>query len=196
MPIATVDLINTKVKLFYTDTGPVDSNDYTTLVIYHGLGFTGRKQASLLFPRCSRLIWLETDTFNKLLPLVPSSNIRLVIITRRDYDSHDEFDSPGSTPHSDEELEDLHAGREIFLERLGLAVANFLLWFVDTHEIPKICDDGKLGGFSVMGWSLGGLGPLALLGHPDVVPKESQKKLASYFRQLIFYGAFLSHDLR
>jgi len=113
----------------------------------------------------------------------------LVIITRRDY-GHDGFDSPGSTPHSDSELENIRAGREIFLERLGLTVANFLLWFIDTNKTPKISNNRKSGGISVLGWSLGGVNPLALLGHPDVLSKESQKKLASYFRQTILYGIF------
>lgn len=115
----------------------------------------------------------------------------MITITRRDYDSHDEFESPGSTPHTNSELEDLRAGRDIFLKTLGLTLAKFLLWFIDTHNIPKIDNNGK-GGISVMGWSLGGIWPLALLGHPDVLPKDSQKKLASYFRQTILYGMFRS----
>jgi len=113
----------------------------------------------------------------------------LVIVTRRDYDSHDAVDSPGSTPHTDDELADVQAGRGIFLQRLGLEVANFLLWFAETHKIPTISDDGKSGGISVMGWSLGAVSPLALLGHPDVIPKESKQQLASYFRRVILYSA-------
>jgi hypothetical protein len=134
-----------------------------------------------------------TETFSKLSPFVPFSNIRLVIVTRRDYDSHDELDSPGSTPHTDSELQDVQAGRSVFLERLGLEVASFLLWFADTNKIPKISDDGKSGGFSVMGWSLGAVSPLSVLGNPDMIPKESRPTLASYFRQSILYSTFLSY---
>jgi hypothetical protein len=126
-----------------------------------------------------------------LLPLAPSSNIRLVNVTRRDYDSLDESDSPGSTPHTESEVEDFKAGREIALERTGLETAKFLLWFADTQKIPKISNDGKKGGISVMGWSLGIIGALSLLGHPDVIPKESQQKLALYFRQFIMYSTSL-----
>jgi len=146
----------------------VDSDDYTTLVVYHGCAFTGH-------------------TFSKLLPLVSSSNIRLVIVTRGDYGIHD--------------IENIKAGRGIFLQRLGLEVANFLLWFAETHKIPMISDDRKSGGISVMGWSLGAVSPLALLGHPDVIPKESRQQLELYFRQAIFYnpaeasfGYFFGHE--
>lgn len=42
MPQAPVD--NKGTELFYTDSGPVPgSNDYTTLVIYHGSAYTGRE---------------------------------------------------------------------------------------------------------------------------------------------------------
>jgi hypothetical protein len=112
----------------------------------------------------------------------------LVLVTRRGYDSYDESDSPGSSPLTDNEIEDMKACREIVLERFSLEVASFLLWFADTQNIPKISDDGKSGGFSVMGWSMGIVGPLSLLAHPNIVPKESQQKLASYFRQFILYG--------
>jgi hypothetical protein len=115
----------------------------------------------------------------------------LVIVTRRDYGSHDIVDSPGSTPHTEDELEDIKAGRGIFLQRLGLEVANFLLWFAETHKVPMISDDKKSGGISVMGWSLGAVSPLALLGHPDVIPKESKQQLALYLRQALLYSAFV-----
>ena len=40
MSIAPVD--NDGTQLFFTDSGPVESSDdYTTLVIYHGSGSTG-----------------------------------------------------------------------------------------------------------------------------------------------------------
>jgi hypothetical protein len=116
-----------------------------------------------------------------------------VLITRRDYDSHDAVDSPGSTPYTNDDLEDIKAGRDIFLQRLALEVANFLIWFAETHKIPTISDDRRSGGISVMGWSIGTLGPMALLGHPHVIPKDSQQKLASYLRQVILYSAFLPY---
>jgi hypothetical protein len=50
MPTATLDSSGTKIQLFYTDTGPIDSNDYTTLIVYHGCAFTGRTQQGCFSP--------------------------------------------------------------------------------------------------------------------------------------------------
>ncbi|KDQ53356.1 hypothetical protein JAAARDRAFT_49830 [Jaapia argillacea MUCL 33604] len=159
MPTAPVDSKGT--QLYFTDSGPVKgSTDYTTLVIYHGSAFTG-------------------DTFHKLLPFGAKDNVRLVILNRRDY--------AGSTKYSEEELADLNAGRKVFMERHALETANFLLWFVETEKVPKVSSDRKGGGFSVMGWSMGIATPLAILGHPEVIPKEMLSKLEPYFRQLILF---------
>ncbi|KZP26746.1 hypothetical protein FIBSPDRAFT_731663 [Athelia psychrophila] len=161
MPTAPVD--NNGTVLFYTDSGPVDgSDDYTTLVIYHGLAFTGH-------------------TFHKLLPLGAKDNIRLVIVNRRDY--------PGSTPYTDDNLADLNAGKAVFMERLAAEVAHLLVWFSETHDIPKISADGKKGGFAVMGWSAGAATPLSTFAYPEVVGKEAYAKLEPYYRRLIIYDA-------
>ncbi|KZP26752.1 hypothetical protein FIBSPDRAFT_333820 [Athelia psychrophila] len=159
MPTAPVD--NNGTVLFYTDSGPVDgSDDYTTLVIYHGSAFTGH-------------------TFNKLLPLGAKDNIRLVIVNRREY--------AGSTPYTDENIADLNAGRAVFMVRLAAEVAHLLIWFLETHDIPKISADGKKGGFAVMGWSAGAATPLSTLAYPEVVGKEAYAKLELYYRRCILY---------
>ncbi|KIM79173.1 hypothetical protein PILCRDRAFT_792298 [Piloderma croceum F 1598] len=159
MPQAPVD--NKGTELFYTDSGPVPgSTDYTTLVIYHGSAFTGH-------------------TFHKLLPFGAKDNIRLVIVNRRDY--------AGSTKYTDDDLKDLNEGKAAFMERLGAEVAHLLIWFAETHKISKISVDGKSGGFSVMGWSMGSATPMALLAYPDFVGKGTCAKLEPYFRQLILY---------
>ncbi|KDQ57019.1 hypothetical protein JAAARDRAFT_86452, partial [Jaapia argillacea MUCL 33604] len=148
-------------ELFFTDSGRVEgSDDYTTLVIYHGSAFTGH-------------------TFHRLLPLGAKDNVRLVILNRRDY--------AGSTKYTDEELADLNAGDKAFMERLALEVANFLVWFAETENVPSVTPDRKKGGFSVMGWSMGNATPLAVFGHPEVIPKETLAKLELHFRQLILY---------
>ncbi|KIM42184.1 hypothetical protein M413DRAFT_444643 [Hebeloma cylindrosporum] len=159
MPNAPVD--NNGTQLFFTDSGPIKSSeDYTTLVIFHGSAFTG-------------------NTFHKLLPLGAAHNIRLVILNRRDY--------AGSTKYSDENLKDLQAGDKSFMERLALEVKHFLLWFIDTHNIPKITADRKSGGFVLMGWSMGNVTALSILGYQDVVGNEAYQRLEPYLRQLILY---------
>ena len=106
-----------------------------------------------------------------------------MILNRRDY--------TGSTKYTDENLKDLNAGDKSFMERLALEVKHFLLWFVDTHKIPKITADRKSGGFSVMGWSMGNATAFSILGYPDVVGKESYRRLEPYLRQIILYGVYL-----
>ena len=123
-----------------------------------------------------------SDTFHKLLPLAALDNVRLVILNRRDY--------KGSTKYTDEELEDLNAGRASFMERLGLEVAYFLSWFARTYNIPHISADRTSGGLVVMGWSLGNATSIALLAYPEVIGKEAYQFLQPYFRQLILYGTF------
>jgi hypothetical protein len=74
------------------------------------------------------------------------------------------------------------------MERLGLQVANFLLWLIQTHNIPPIGGDHRSGGLVVMGWSLGNVTSLALLGQPDGVPIEAYQKLKDYLKKVIIYG--------
>jgi len=107
----------------------------------------------------------------------------LVILNRRHY--------AGSTEYTDENIKDLNAGDKSFMERLALEVKHFLLWFVDTHKIPKITADRKSGGFAVMGWSMGCATALSILAYPEVVGNESYQRLEPYLRQLILYGGYL-----
>ncbi|EPQ52536.1 hypothetical protein GLOTRDRAFT_47201 [Gloeophyllum trabeum ATCC 11539] len=159
MSTAIIDSKGTEI--FFTDSGPVPgSDDYTTLVIYHGSAFTG-------------------STFEKVVPLAGKDNIRLVTLNRRDY--------AGSTKYSDSELEDLNAGRIVFMVRAALEVANFLVWFAETHKIPPVSSDGKSGGLAVLGWSMGCAWAIALFGHPDKVPKRVYDRLKPYYRMLILY---------
>jgi pimeloyl-ACP methyl ester carboxylesterase len=120
------------------------------------------------------------DTFHRLLPLAAKGNVRLVVVNRRDY--------AGSTKYTDDNLKDLNDGNVSFMGRLGAEVAHLLIWFAETHKVPKISADRKSGGFAVMGWSMGNATPMAVLGHPEFVGKEAYAKLEPYFRRLILYG--------
>lgn len=73
------------------------------------------------------------------------------------------------------------------MERTAVEVGNFLAWFIEKNQIPRITSDGKSGGLAVGGWSIGSATPLSLFGHPEAVPKELYAKLEPYFRLLIFY---------
>ncbi|TFK48120.1 hypothetical protein OE88DRAFT_1737831 [Heliocybe sulcata] len=159
MPTAVIDSKGTEI--YYIDSGAVPGSDnYTTLVIYHGSAFTG-------------------ETFHKLLPLGAKDNVRVVSVNRKDY--------AGSTKYTDAELEDLNAGKHVFMERVAVDVANFLIWFADKFNVPAASADGKTGGFAVMGWSLGNATPTSLFAYPEAVTKERYAKLEPYVRQLILY---------
>jgi hypothetical protein len=179
MPTAPVD--DAGNELFFTDNGPVPGSDnYTTLVIYHGCGFNGRKHL-LDYEIYSSFDRKPIETFHKLIPLSHSRNIRLVIVNREDY--------AGSYKYTNAELDDFKNGRKVALERLSLHVANFLVWFQKNRDVPKVSADRKMGGFVVMGWSAGTATILALLGQPDAVPKETYSVLEPYIRKLVIYGS-------
>ncbi|KZT19099.1 hypothetical protein NEOLEDRAFT_1033002, partial [Neolentinus lepideus HHB14362 ss-1] len=148
-------------EIHYTDSGYVPGScNYTTLVIYHGSAFT-------------------SGTFHKLLPLGAKDGVRVVILNRRDY--------AGSSRYTDAELEDLSAGKQVFMERIAVDVANFLIWFAEEFKVPAISADGRTGGFALMGWSMGNATPCALFAYPKAVTKERYAKLELYVRQLILY---------
>lgn len=121
-----------------------------------------------------------TDTFYKLIPLASADNTRLIIVDRREY--------KGSTKYTDADIDDLHAGRSIFMERIGQEIANFLLWIVDTQNTPRSGPGRRSGGLVVLGWSLGNATTLAFLGQTDAIPRASYGKLEPYLRHFILYG--------
>ncbi|KZT28994.1 hypothetical protein NEOLEDRAFT_689420 [Neolentinus lepideus HHB14362 ss-1] len=149
------------IEFYFADSGPVaGSSDYTTLVMFHGSAF-------------------NSHSFHKLLPLAAPLNLRLVIVNRREY--------RGSSRYTNEEITHLQAGRKLFLERIGLHVAEFLHYYAETYDIPKISDDRRRGGFALLGWSIGVATVLALLGHPDAIPKEYYGRLEPYLRTVVLY---------
>ncbi|KAF7351525.1 Aminodeoxychorismate synthase [Mycena sanguinolenta] len=106
------------IELFYTDSGPLDSASYTTLVVLHGSAFTG-------------------DGMVPLHRFAHQNDLRVILLNRRDY--------PGSTKYTDAELEDLKAGRRIFQDRLAIQLAWFLEHFIDHENTPKLSADRNFG---------------------------------------------------
>ena len=45
---ATLDYNGTKIKLYYMDTGQINSTNYTTWVVYHGTAFTSCELLALV----------------------------------------------------------------------------------------------------------------------------------------------------
>ena len=149
------------IQIYFTDSGPPPSStDYTTAIFIHGSSFNGR-------------------SFEGLHAHAHSHNLRIVIITRREY--------KGSTPLFDWELDDLQHGRKAFLDRMGAQLAQFIQQFVqmETSTIPKIGRDGKTGGIAVVGWSFGAIYALAMFSVPDLV---NQSFLKDYIKDLVLYG--------
>ena len=121
-----------------------------------------------------------------MLPLGASRNLRVVTIDRRDYGN--------STKYTDAEVDDLRQGRQISLERLGISLAEFLIWFSEAHGIPKTSTDPKTskrsGGIVISGWSAGSFTTLALTGQPNAISQEQYSRLAPYVRLNIMYGKY------
>jgi hypothetical protein len=94
----------------------------------------------------------------------------------------------GSSKYTDAEIDDLVSGRKSFFEQLALEVTHFLLWFIQTYNIPRISHNGKSGGLAIMGWSMGSITTLTVLGQPEVIPKASYRTLEHYLKEMILFG--------
>jgi hypothetical protein len=94
----------------------------------------------------------------------------------------------GSTKYTDAEIDDLFSGRKSFFEQLALEMTHFLLWFIQTYNIPCISNNGKSGGLAIMGWSMGSITSLTVLGQPEVIPETSYRTLEHYLREMILFG--------
>ena len=135
-----------------------------------------------------------------MLPYAASSNVRIVLLNRRDY--------PGSTGVSDSELAYLEAigspstedydknkameAQSNFLKARGFEVAEFMAWFAETEGIPKIIhkrDGTKEGGIVIVAWSSGNTTSLSLFAHLRELRREVREALEPYMRNYIFYGA-------
>ncbi|KAJ3913686.1 hypothetical protein F5877DRAFT_83554 [Lentinula edodes] len=154
--------INNGEKYFhFSDTGAVsDVLNYTTLFIVHGTSF-------------------NSGTFGRLPDIGFKHQMRIVLITRRDY--------RGSSPYTNEDLALLNAGKQQFLEDIGKELAHFLAWFAEHHNLPKPSSGHQSGGIALMGWSMGNHVIMSLLGQPHAIEKESYMVLSTYLRHILVY---------
>ncbi|KAF8645741.1 hypothetical protein AX16_007609 [Volvariella volvacea WC 439] len=154
-------------SIYFIDTGRVlGSNDYHTVFLHHGTAFNG-------------------ESFRRILPLAASHNLRFVIPFRRDYGQSDKY--------SDEEAADVQQGKNIYLQNLGAEVANFLTWFLDNNEIPKLSKDRSKGGLSLLGWSMGSTTAFAFLGQPEVIAPDVYKRVEPYIKNIVIYDSPFVH---
>ncbi|KLO13273.1 hypothetical protein SCHPADRAFT_997491 [Schizopora paradoxa] len=151
----------------YDDSGaPVDTVNYTTLVILHGTGF-------------------NKNIFKKLLPLGPKYQIRVVVLNRRGY--------PGSTPFTDEELRSLDSpdehAHEMFFNARAQELAEFLADFAIRERLPKPNANCSTGGIALMGWSSASSYALCLLSHAPGIAGSTRKRLEPFLRSVIVFDA-------
>ncbi|KAG6827752.1 hypothetical protein H0H92_010574 [Tricholoma furcatifolium] len=148
------------VDVFFTDSGPpASSSDYTTLIILHGTAFNG-------------------GSFEKLHNLAHDFNLRTVVLNRREY--------PGSSPYTDAEINDIHHGRKVALDRLAIQLGDFVRQFVEKNPgVPKIGPGRKSGGLAIMGWSMGCMTAMTLFADPRLFSEELYTLLAAYVKDLI-----------
>ncbi|KAF8992675.1 hypothetical protein BDQ17DRAFT_1253724 [Cyathus striatus] len=148
-------------KIFFTDSGPIiGSNTYTTVVALHGGAFNG-------------------NTFRRLHSFASASNIRFIVMTRKDY--------RGSSPYTDEELNDLNNGFPIFFDRIAVVVANFIRYVIKTLDIPKVTSGNRGGGVSLLGWSIGVASILPLFSGCTAIGGKLYNELKDYVKDIILH---------
>ncbi|KAI8973116.1 Alpha/Beta hydrolase protein [Trametes punicea] len=156
------------VELSYIDSGvPVHHyQTYTTLFVVHGTVYTSR-------------------VFQRVMSLAGPAGVRFVVINRRDY--------PGSTPLTPEDLKLVTSGNDeekaAFISDRGIEFASFIDHFIQHNEIPPISEDGKSGGFAIVGWSLGNAVALSAVANLDALPAPAQSRWASHMRGLVLHEA-------
>ena len=129
-----------------------------------------------------------TAIFQKVLALAPSSDVRFVAITRRDYN--------GSTPYTAAEIQVISSGADSqkaqFLQNRGQEIATFIATFMQRNSLPPLSPDGRSGGIALLGWSLGNSFTLATVANVLSYSPVEQNLLASNLRGLIMQGMYQS----
>ncbi|KAF8630663.1 hypothetical protein AX15_002811 [Amanita polypyramis BW_CC] len=147
------------IKITYADSGPVQNDPlYTTLVLLHGST-------------------LNSHTFEKVHSSAAKHGLRTVAIQRRHY--------AGSTRYTEQELDDLKNGRQVFLDRLAASTVHLLKYLVEELKIPKVTHGGK-GGIALLGWSMGVSTVMTILDGTKAALPELHEFLTPYLKKIIF----------
>ncbi|KAF9528459.1 Alpha/Beta hydrolase protein [Crepidotus variabilis] len=147
------------LKLAYIDSGLVEgSNNYTTVILLHGSTF-------------------NAYTYDRVHELASPRNLRTIAVQRREY--------PGSTPYTDEEIDDIKNGRQVFIDRTAILMAEFIQFVAQTLKVPEVSENGSSGGIALLGWSIGAVTAMAPLSKPELLPNDLRTTLEKYFRMVI-----------
>ncbi|KAF5326932.1 hypothetical protein D9619_004290 [Psilocybe cf. subviscida] len=168
---------------------PVDSLDYTTLILVHGIAS-------------------NSGSFLRLLPLGTANNTRFVLLNRRDY--------RGSLPIPEDEVralsiadasgDDAHAQSVVidYMRRRGRELFDFLCTFASSERIPVVqrhAPPGRTsavakGGIVLVGWSSGGIWATNLLANISRYASE-EVNLQKYIARFVLYDTphrFLGYE--
>ncbi|OCH91789.1 hypothetical protein OBBRIDRAFT_791899 [Obba rivulosa] len=175
MPSAPVDEQGT--QLLYHDSGPPESsNNYATLVIFHGTVF-------------------HSENFKPMLCHAPENNMRIILVNLRSY--------PGSSPFSPEEV-DIMRGSDVpsmasLLQARGMEAATFLSWIIEHEKLPPLAPADangmglreenvpQTGGVAILGWSSGAAIPFSLIANADQLPVNTRELLGRYLRTCVLW---------
>lgn len=125
-----------------------------------------------------------TAVFNRLLPLAPQYNIRLILVNRRDY--------PNSSPYTDKDLEKLKSAddrlQNEFAKGRAEEYATFIKKFVEQERIPEMTADGKDGGIVLLSWSSGVAYTIPLLSFANCLSEDVRDAIEPYLRSYVSFG--------
>ena len=122
-----------------------------------------------------------------MFPLAKQHNLRIIVPNLRDY--------PGSTPYTQAELALLlskdPSNQRIAVCALGQELATFLRNIVTVENLPPVrtVSGRKENGLALLGWSLGSVWTLSMLGNEESMDDETKKVLRRSMRTLVLHGA-------
>ena len=190
MPSIVVD--DNGTQLSYIDSGiparvaGAFIQHYVTIFALHGFYFTNRE---LQYRGCGGIVpdvQPVQETFEKVMAHASEANVRFVAISRRDY--------PGSTPFSPQDLEAFSSpsseDKQALLRDRGLEISTFICNFIEQNGLLPISNDGKSGGFALVGYGFGTVFALAAVANLDMLSVSFQTRWGAHMRGLLLHGGF------
>ncbi|KAF8898011.1 hypothetical protein CPB84DRAFT_1681629 [Gymnopilus junonius] len=170
MPSLTV---RDNICFHYTDSGPPNKPNYSSLFIIHGHTF--HSDTPRMTSVASNSLYL--GAFRKITPLAASNGLRIICVNRREY--------PGSSPFTPEELrvfnEGCDAERAKLLNEQGILLCELVDSLINTLSLPKE------GGITISSWSMGCIFAIAMLTAISDLPKGVRERLRGHVRKLLLW---------